>query len=237
MAGLVLEESESSLAEVAGVLGDGGVVVVPSRTNYVLICDAENEGAVSRVFEAKKRTKFGPLTLAVPRIEDTERYVRFPGGFAMAELRRIWPAEVSFIFDLTYPFSPRMTMGANTVAVMYQRSCALNRLLEVFGRPVALTSANLSGQGNFVVTRQKAIDDVGGAVDAVLVNDRDDECVDVEAEGVNPSNTIVDFTFERPYLVRDGAYPPSLLLPVIPDLVLDTDAYKAALAKRLSVAL
>lgn len=74
-------------------------------------------------------------------------------------------------------------------------------------------------------------------MDAVLVNNRDDECVDVEAEGVNPSNTIVDFTFERPYLVRDGAYPPSLLLPVIPDLVLDTDAYKAALAKRLSVAL
>jgi L-threonylcarbamoyladenylate synthase len=73
-------------------------------------------------------------------------------------------------------------------------------------------------------------------VDLVIVNDRTDEVIDVAAEGVNPSNTIVDLTFDRPYLVRDGAYPPAQLIPRIPDLEFDTEQYKVALADRLRTA-
>lgn len=232
--GHVLEESADSLIQASKVLDDGGIVVVPSRTNYALICDCENERAVERVFEAKRRTKFGPLTLAVATIDSTADYVKLPAEFGLDELKKVWPSETSFIFRLEHRFPPRMTMGAGTVAVMYQRESALMRLLSVHRKPVALTSANLSGQGNIVVTRERAIADVGGEVDLVVVNDRQDEQIDVVAEGVNPSNTIVDFTFDVPYLVRDGAYPYKKLLPLIPDLVCDVDQYKQALQRRLT---
>src|SRR5690606_34561375 len=137
-------------------------------------------------------------------------------------------------FELTYPLPPRMTMGAGTVAVMFHPPCALQRLLTLYGRPVGLTSANLSGQGNIVVTREKAIEDVGDRVDVVVVNDRLDEVVDVAALGVQPSNTIADLSFSPPFLVRDGAYPPERLLRWLPGLVLDTAAYQEALRARLA---
>jgi L-threonylcarbamoyladenylate synthase len=233
MTGRILEESPQALDDAAKVLNDGGIMIVPSRTNYALICDAKNADAIERVFTAKRRTKFGPLTLAISSIAATKDYVAFPETFGIAQLQEIWPDEVSFIFDLTYPFPPKMTMGAKTVAVMRQHDCALNRLLDVYDRPVALTSANLSGQGNIVVTREKAIEDLSTEVDLVLVNDRTDEVADVTADGLNPSNTIVDFTFGTPYLVRNGAMAAKDLLPWIPDLVMDTELYKEALAKRL----
>lgn len=229
----ILDESPESLRHAAEVLSGGGIIVIPSRTNYALICDAVSSAAVERLFLAKRRTKFGPLTLAVPDIESTGKYVSFPADFGMAELRRIWPDEVSFIFQLAYDLPRALTMGAQTIAVMRQHECALNRLLDVFKRPVGLTSANLSGQGNIVVTREKAIEDLSDEVDLIIVNDRADEVVDTSAPGVNPSNTIVDFSFGTPYLVRAGAVPARTLTPWIPELVLDTEQYKRLLAERL----
>lgn len=233
MPGKILEESPEALRRAAEVLGQGGIIIVPSHTNYALICDAADSQAIERLFQAKRRTKFGPLTLAVPDIESTAKYVSFPPDFGMAELRQIWPDEISFIFELAYDFPRALTMGAQTIAVMRQHECALNRLLDVFRRPAGLTSANLSGQGNIVVTREKAIEDLSDEVDLVLVNDRLDEVVDTSAPDVNPSNTIVDFSFGTPYLVRAGAVPARRLTPWIPDLVLDTEQYKQLLAERL----
>ena len=234
MTATILEESEEAFRAAIEALSSDGIVVVPSRTNYALICDTESEAGIRRVFDAKRRTKFGPLTLAIPTIESIDRYVALSPELGVEQLKEIWPAEVSFIYDLTYPFPSQMTMGAGTVAVMFQRDCALNRLLERYQRPVALTSANLSGQGNIVVTREKAIEDVGEVVDVLIVNNRLDEVVDPDAEGVNPSNTIVDLTFEVPYLVREGALPSERLLPFIPNLVRDPEKYKAALQERLA---
>ncbi|MCU4186324.1 L-threonylcarbamoyladenylate synthase [Acidiferrimicrobium sp. IK] len=232
----VREESPSALREAAAVLRSGGMVVVPSRTNYALVCDYEDPRSIANVFEAKKRSKFGPLTLAIPRISDLEDYVWTVPDFGAAHAEAIWPAEVSFIFAQRRRLPPRMTMGATTVAVMFQRECALRRLLDTYQRPLALTSANLSGQGNITVTREKALEDVGGVVDFFLYNDRVDEVVDTKAQGVQPSNTIVDFTFDAPYLVRPGAYPVEKLRPWIPGLIEDPAAYQALLAARLEAA-
>jgi L-threonylcarbamoyladenylate synthase len=230
----VLSETPEVYARASQVLREGGLVVLPTRTNYALICDCENGAAVERVFQAKRRTKFGPLTLAVPTIEATERYVHLPDAFGVPQLSQIWPAEISFIFTLKHRFPPRMTMGAGTVAVMFQQQSALMRLLAFHQEPVGLTSANLSGQGNIVVTREHALNDLGDAVDLIIVNDAIDEVIDPVKEGVNPSNTIVDLTFDPPYLVRDGAFPPSRLSSLLPHLVLDTEKYKEKLRERLS---
>ena len=69
-----------------------------------------------------------------------------------------------------------------------------------------------------------------------MVDDRADEVADVSAEGLNPSNAIVDLTFDVPCLVRAGAVAATRLLPWIPDLVIDPDQYKLALAERLRTA-
>jgi len=226
-------ETRDALDRANAVLDDGGVVVVPTRTNYCLVCDPENPEAIEKVFAAKQRSKFGPLTLALHDIDAASRYAQFPAGFAPELLHQIWPSEVSFILPLAYDFPQRLTMGAATVAIMYHRPCGLQRLLERRGSPLGLTSGNLSGQGDIRIDLAKTVQDLGDRVDLVVGAVRPEITISSTAAEY-PSNTIVDLSFTPPRLVREGVHPSRELLPAIPDLILDASSYSAALQARLA---
>jgi L-threonylcarbamoyladenylate synthase len=225
-------ETPEVVAEAVRILRRGGIVVTPTRTNYNIVCDPESETAIGRVFEVKRRTKFGPLTLFLTSPEQADRYVTYTGGLDQSILRRLWPGELSFILPLEFPFPPRLTMGGKTIAITNQGECTLDRLSRGFGGPLGMTSANLSGQGDIFVDREKAFEDVGKDVDLFIAVEEPSPAV--LHPSPNKSNTIVDLTFEVPYLVRPGIFPLEPLRELFPRLVEDPDAYKARLSERLA---
>jgi len=218
------------------VLEDGGLIVTPSETNYSLVCDPENAVAVAKVFEVKRRTKFGPLTLAIAEPSQADRYVDYPPRYDRERLLSLWPGLVTLVLPKRYPFPTQLTMGAPTLGVLCHGDCALTDIVKAFG-PVAVTSANLSGQGDIFVDRDKAAVDLGEDVDLMI------EAVTTTTDpleiagGVNRSNTIVDLTLDRPYLVRPGRVPVAEVMTALPDLVTDPDRYREILERRLSQAL
>lgn len=232
----VRRESPEVLDEAVAILRDGGLVITPTRGNYCLVCDPENEEAIERSFEVKGRTKFGPLTLALHEIDAAGEYVDFPPGFDPAVLHRVWPSEVSFIFDKRHPFPDRLTCGHSTIAIMFHGPCALQRLLTRYGGPLGLTSGNRSGQGDIRIELEKAVEDLGDRVDLVIEAPTRDEITVTRTSAEHPSNTIVDFTFGRPLLVRPGVLPTEDLLQHFPDLETDPEVFKRMLAERLAAA-
>ncbi len=230
----VLRESPDVLDEAEATLRDGGLVVAATRGNYCLVCDPTNAEAIERSFEAKGRTKFGPLTLALHEIGAAGRYVRFPPGFDPAVLDRVWPSEVSFIFEKAFPFPERLTCGHSTIALMFHGPCTLQRLLTRYGGPLGLTSANLSGQGDIRIDLAKSVADLGDRVDLIIEAPSADEITVTANSTEHPSYTIVDFTFGRPHLVRVGVLPRETLLEHFPDLETDPDVFKQLLAERLA---
>lgn len=71
----------------------------------------------------------------------------------------------------------------------------LQRLLNVYGKPIAMTSANISGQADDrLVDIDTAIEQVGKDVDFILKG---------ESQGTTKSSTIIDLT-EKPKIVRKG---------------------------------
>ena len=115
---------------------DDGVLLVPTETVYGLVCDAAHEAARARIYEMKRRPASKLLTLffasretaeaAFPPMPETAK--RFAKAFCPGPVTLIVPDGDAFT-GFRIPDHP-----------------ALLNLLAAYGRPLASTSANLSGQ-------------------------------------------------------------------------------------------
>ncbi len=115
---------------------DDGVLLVPTETVYGLVCDVSHEAARAKIYEMKRRPASKLLTLffgsreaveaAFPAMPETAK--RFAAAFCPGPVTLIVPDGDAFT-GFRIPDHP-----------------ALLRLLAAYGRPLASTSANLSGQ-------------------------------------------------------------------------------------------
>ena len=115
---------------------DDGVLLVPTETVYGLVCDASHEASRAKIYEMKRRPASKLLTLffgsreaveaAFPAMPETAK--RFAAAFCPGPVTLIVPDGDAFT-GFRIPDHPDLL-----------------RLLEAYGRPLASTSANLSGQ-------------------------------------------------------------------------------------------
>ena len=115
---------------------EDGVLLVPTETVYGLVCDAAHEAARAKIYEMKRRPASKLLTLffasrqaveaVFPAMPETAK--RFATAFCPGPVTLIIPDGDAFT-GFRIPDHP-----------------ALLCLLEAYGRPLASTSANLSGQ-------------------------------------------------------------------------------------------
>jgi L-threonylcarbamoyladenylate synthase len=227
----IIKATDDYLARAVDVLKRGGLVISPTTTNYNLICDATNESAVNRVFDVKRRVKFGPLPVSLPTPEVADRYVHIPDWVDQSVLTDMLPGEISFIFRQKYPFPDQLTCGLHSVAISCTTHPIFRSLVVGVGGPIAATSANLSGQGNIFVPLSKAIEDIGHMVDLII--DAGPTAAELVGSG-DRVNTIIDLTFDVPYLVRPGWVTLDRVARYFPNLETDTALYQQVLARRVS---
>jgi L-threonylcarbamoyladenylate synthase len=229
----VLKAGPAATDEAIAVVRRGGLVITPTATNYNLICDATNADAVRRVFEVKRRVKMGPLPVSLPQPSDLVEYGEVPPSFDVRAFDALLPGEVSFIFRQRYPFPDQLSCGLRTVALSVTSDPVFRSIVVGVG-PTAATSANLSGQGNIYVTLEKAIEDLGDAVD--LIVDAGPTASASATDHPDRVNTIVDLTFDPPFLCRRGWVPTAELAPWLPELVYNPPLYQQKLAERAAAA-
>lgn len=229
----VLKAGPAATDEAVAVIRSGGLVITPTATNYNLVCDATNEDAVKRVFAVKRRVKMGPLPVSLPQPSDLVEYGEVPSSFDTRAFDELLPGEVSFIFRQRHPFPDQLSCGLRTVALSVTSDPVFRSIVVGVG-PTAATSANISGQGNIYVTLDKAIADLGEDVD--LIVDAGPTASDSATDHPDRVNTIVDLTFDPPFLVRRGWVPVEALAPWVPELVHDPALYQQKLAERAAAA-
>lgn len=214
------------------LLKNDGVIVAPSVTNYGVFCSARSAKGIARIFEMKERTKFGPLTLGIGDPSQARLYADIPLEFTdelIADLLLGLTTAVFFKSETSQAFPEQMTMGAPTVGLFCHGKSPMFEIGRDFG-PIALTSSNISGTGGAQVTREQAINDLGRHADLVIDGG---PIVWDDASGEFQSNTVVDFSFEPPHLVRAGRFPTEHLKKLFPTLVTDTKAYKDVIVERM----
>ena len=134
-----------SLVEVAvEALEIGGIVGMPTDTVYGLGVDPWNESAVESLYEAKGRPDHKPISLLAASLEQAAEIVDLGSGRDAAQ--RYWPG------GLTIVARPRVVIAGwvgdrllRTVGIRVPDHQLVRSLLARSG-PLAVTSANLSGQ-------------------------------------------------------------------------------------------
>ena len=168
-----------------------GVMALPTETFYGLAVDPRDEEAVARVFAIKGRDGGKALLVVAASVAQACELADLDEVRRTA-LAAAWPAPVTVVL----PARRRLAAAAETVAVRVPDHALLRALLARVG-PLTATSANRSGVPPCATP---------AAVAAALATDIDLLLDGGATPGGLPS-TVVDWTGERPVVLRPGAWP------------------------------
>lgn len=135
---------DADIERAAEAIRSGDLVVYPTETVYGLGADALNDEAVERVFEAKRRSRDDPVSLAVPDVESALQYVRATDREERF-MREFLPGPVTVVCEKREAVPDALTGGRDRVGVRIPDHDLALALLRVVA-PVTATSANVSGR-------------------------------------------------------------------------------------------
>lgn len=182
----------------------GRLVVFPTETVYGVAALAKNEAAVRVLYQAKSRPDHLaiPVMVASPDLVPAIAWPR-PGFWALAE--RFWPGPLTIILPKTPALPGIVTAGGDTVGLRIPDHPLALQLLRLVAAPLAVTSANRSGQPP-ARTADAARAQLAGRVSMIVDGG--------PAPGGQPS-TVIDLTTEPAHILRPGPITSSAIAKVI----------------------
>ncbi|MFV2067759.1 MAG: L-threonylcarbamoyladenylate synthase [Pirellulales bacterium] len=157
-------------------LAEGKLVAFPTETVYGLAASALHPDGVARLFEAKGRQNGHPLALGIKSADEALDYAPDMPPLAWRLARRCWPGPVTLVVDAEHPESlvrrlpesvQRHVVPSGTVGLRVPAHATIHDVMRMLTGPLALTSANRSGEGD-ATTAQQVVDQLGEAVSLVL---------------------------------------------------------------------
>lgn len=192
------------------ILRGGGLVAFPTETVYGLGADAQNERAVCKIFEAKKRPTFDPLIVHVASPGQAHGLWSEVPACAKALIKAFWPGPLTIVLPKSDIVPDIVTSGLPTVAVRMPKHEAALALIRALGKPIAAPSANLFGYTS-PTSAAHVLEDIGEKVDLVL--DGGESVVGIESTVIK-----IESKKARPYavLLRPGGVTVEQISSVLP---------------------
>lgn len=203
----VLDASGDDRNEVVRIAAEalrrGELVVLPTDTVYGLAADAFSPEGTRAVFAAKQRGRNLPLPVLVRSPKQVNGLVTAVPEVVERIMAAYWPGPLTIVVRADPNLSWDLGDNDGTVAVRMPLDELCLDVIRAVG-PLAVTSANLSGQppATDVATAQRGL----GETVAFYLDDG-------PRRTVRPS-TIVDLTRTEPAILREGAVPESEVLAV-----------------------
>jgi L-threonylcarbamoyladenylate synthase len=182
------------IANAVRLLSAGGLVAVPTETVYGLGADAQNEAAIRRIFEVKRRPPSHPLIVHLADSSWLAKWVREVPPEASALAAAFWPGPLTLVLPRSDRVLDAITGGQDTVAVRVPQHPLMHQLLVALGRGIAAPSANRFGKLS-PTTAEHVREELGNEVDLI---------VDGGPCSIGIESTIVDLSGSSPALLRPG---------------------------------
>jgi len=164
----------------------GMVLVCPTDTVYGLICDAANKKAVEKIYKIKKRPKNKLLPIFVKDIKMAKEFVEI-NPKQEKFLKKVWPGAVTVIL--------KSKKGKGTIGMRMPGCKLVIDMIGRLGRPLAETSANISGQPATTKIKEVLKYFKGRKYGPDLIIDAGD------LKPAKPSQ-VIDFTGSKPKVLR-----------------------------------
>ena len=206
------EHPEREIIECAGeILKQGGLVAFPTETVYGLGGDGLNASSSEKIYAAKGRPSDNPLIIHIADMESLEEIVTQVPEEARKLADACWPGPLTMIFQKNHRVPYETTGGLESVAVRMPSHPVARALIAAGGGYIAAPSANTSGRPS-PTCAEHVKEDLSGRIDMIL----DGGEVEIGLE-----STIVDFTSEKPVILRPGYISQEMIARVIGEVEMD----------------
>lgn len=195
----------ASITRAAELLRAGELVAFPTDTVYGVAAIADQPGAVARLYVAKARPPEKAIPILLADVQDLDAVVRHVSDRVRCLVERFWPGGLTLILPKSNAVPAEVSPTSN-VAVRLPDLLLTRQIIAAVGTPLAVTSANESGQPS-TRTAAEVLAQLGGRITAV---------VDGGACPGGVPSTILDCTADPPRVLRTGAIPLETLRQVTP---------------------
>lgn len=190
----------SILEMAADRLLEGRLVAFPTDTVYGVGGDATNAHAVERLYEIKGRPPSKAIAVLIHSVKQLRHVVRNMPDEVPGLLERFWPGPLTVVFERHSACLAHVSSDA-TIGVRIPDHYLALSLLSMIGRPLATSSANITGQPDSLTAGDVA-SHFGRSIDLILDGG--------EAPG-KVTSTVLSVV-QRPFRVlREGAISKSVL--------------------------
>jgi len=172
-------------------LKKGEVLVCPTDTVYGLLSDATNKKSVESIFAIKKRDKLKPLAVFVKDIETAKKLAFID----KSQEKFLKDNKVTAILKARKKILSPLVYKDDTIGLRIPDYKLLNLVLERFKKPLAQTSANISGKGSSSEIKEALKGFEGEEIKPDLVIDAGDLLN-------NKPSTVIDLTEKEKKIIR-----------------------------------
>lgn len=185
--------------EIKTVLERGGLVCHPSPSGYKLVADLASPAAITSMLQAKRRVGHAPSLVFLPNETWIDEVADEVTVEARRLIRALWPGAATLLFKASEDLHPKvrkpLTKAKGWLGVRVPDDPFCLAVVRAFGRPLLVSSANLSSRrGAHSLAQVKK--NFGRTV-ALLV-----DAGDIEPAA---NSTLIDVSNGSPSVVRAGA--------------------------------
>lgn len=183
--------SQRQIDEIADVLRNGGIAVIPTDTIYGICCDALNVKAIDRICRLKGiNPDKAALSIICNDISMAAEYSKFDNSIFRL-LKEKTPGPVTFLLRAASKL-PKAFKGRKEVGVRIPDCTVARGIAEVLGNPLMTTSIEFEDE-DYARNPELIAEAYSKFVDLM---------VEGEEGGIKPS-TIIDCTGDEPVVIRD----------------------------------
>ncbi|MDD2483232.1 MAG: L-threonylcarbamoyladenylate synthase [Candidatus Shapirobacteria bacterium] len=136
---------QKTIEETVEVLKNGGLVIFPSDTVYILAVDPTNKSAVEKLLAFKNRWTGKAISVAVRDKKMALEYVDLnENGESL--YKNLLPGPFTIISNGKGKLAKGIEAENGTLGIRIPDNKYINELVKLLGKPITATSANLSGR-------------------------------------------------------------------------------------------
>lgn len=166
--------------EIVSILNNGGVIAFVTDTVWGLGCLPNNEVAVKKIYEIKKREAQKPLILMSNEVYNLFDYIDEIPKVGQKLIKKYFPGALTLVLKKSEKTPYFITSNMDTVGIRVPDNKIFKELCEFIPNHVlATTSANLSHQPS-AKSYEQAFENMSGLVDLVI-NDHGETCKGLES--------------------------------------------------------
>ncbi|MBI4098094.1 MAG: threonylcarbamoyl-AMP synthase [Candidatus Levybacteria bacterium] len=185
----------NSLEEAIKVVRQGGIIIFPTDTAFGIGCRMDNEKAVKRLFEIKKRPREQAVPVLFDNASRVEEFVLPFDSVIKKLMKKYWPGALTIVLPCkTSKVNALVRGGGKTLGVRIPDHKVPMELIKGANVPILAPSANFHGEKTPYIFEE---------LDKALLK-RVDFVIEGEAGG-SLSSTVVDCSRQPWEIIRQGA--------------------------------